>query len=141
GTNDAPKALVIVGGAATVIVAVLLVAPVPPLADVTAPVVLFLTPAVVPVTVIVKLQFPAAAIVAPLSVIVLPPVVVNVPPHCDVEPFATGALLPHECERRGALNGRRKRCSRALGDLLVAYCGIHHCRHTEGRAGRISSAD
>src|SRR5215469_3869055 len=76
-----------VGGATTVIVAVLLVAPVPPLADVTAPVVLFSTPAVVPVTVIVNVQFPLAAIAAPVSAIVLLPVIVSVPPHCDVVPL------------------------------------------------------
>jgi hypothetical protein len=50
-TLEAPNALLIVGAAATVNVAVLLVVPVPPLVDVTAPVVLFFTPAVAPVTV------------------------------------------------------------------------------------------
>jgi len=44
------KALVMLGGATTVSVAVLLVAPVPPLVELTAPVVLDLLPAVVPVT-------------------------------------------------------------------------------------------
>jgi len=44
------KPLLMVGGATTVMVAVLLVLPVPPLVEVMAPVVLFLTPAVVPVT-------------------------------------------------------------------------------------------
>src|SRR5215471_15310684 len=87
GTNAAPNALVIVGGATTVIVAVLLVVPVPPLADVTAPVVLFLTPAVVPVTVIVNVQPEPAASVAPVSVSVLLPVIASVPPHCDDEPL------------------------------------------------------
>jgi len=52
-----------------VIVAVLLVVPGPPFADVTAPVVLFLTPAVVPVTVTENMHVPLAAIVAPVSVI------------------------------------------------------------------------
>src|SRR5262249_61174403 len=47
----APKALLIVGAASTVTVAVLLVVPVPTLAELTAPVVLFLAPAVVPFTV------------------------------------------------------------------------------------------
>src|SRR5262249_7630518 len=87
GTNDAPKALVIVGGATTVIVAVLLVVPVPPFADVMAPVVLFLTPAVVPVTVTPNVQFPPAAIAAPVSAIVLLPVIVSVPPHWDDVPL------------------------------------------------------
>src|SRR5215471_15720759 len=78
GTNAAPNALVIVGGATTVIIAVLLVVPVPPFADVMGPVVLFLTPAVVPVTVTPNVQFPPAAIAAPVSAIVLLPVIVSV---------------------------------------------------------------
>src|SRR5215471_14552706 len=69
--------------------AVLLVVPVPPLAEVTAPVVLFLTPAVVPVTVTLNVQVPAMPMDAPVRVIVLLPVVVSVPPHWDVEPLAT----------------------------------------------------
>jgi hypothetical protein len=44
------KALLMLGGATTVSVAVLLAAPVPPLVELTAPVVLDLLPAVVPVT-------------------------------------------------------------------------------------------
>jgi len=51
---DGRNALLMVGGPRTVIVAVLLVVPVPPLAELTAPVVLFLMPAVVPVTVTVN---------------------------------------------------------------------------------------
>src|SRR5262249_34622514 len=77
----APKLFVIIGAEATVTVAVLLAAPVPPFVDVTAPVVLFLTPPVVPVTVRLNVQFPLAAIVAPVSVIRLLPVPVSVPPH------------------------------------------------------------
>ena len=50
-----PKALVIVGGATTVRVA-LAVPPVPPLVELTAPVVLFRLPAVVPVTLTTKVQ-------------------------------------------------------------------------------------
>jgi len=77
----APNDFDIVGAFATVRVAVLLVAPVPPLAELTAPVVLFLTPPVVPVTVTLNVQLPLAAIVAPVSVIRLLPVTVSVPPH------------------------------------------------------------
>jgi hypothetical protein len=47
----APKALAMVGGATTVIGAMLLAKPVPPLAEVTAPVVFVNAPAAVPVTV------------------------------------------------------------------------------------------
>jgi len=89
----APKLFVIIGGDATVTVAVLLVAPVPPFVDDTAPVVLFLTPAVAPVTVRVKVQLPPPAIVAPLSVIRLLPVTVNVPPHW-LEPALFGVVSP-----------------------------------------------
>lgn len=78
---EAPNDLAIVGGVATESVAALLAAPVPPLVDVTAPVVLILTPAVVPVTVTLKVQLPPCAIDAPASVIVLFPVIVRVPPH------------------------------------------------------------
>jgi len=93
GMLAAPKPLVIVGGEATVTVAVLLVAPVPPFVELTAPVVLFLTPAVVPVTVKLKVQLPPPAIVAPLSVIKLLPVTVNVPPHW-LEPALFGVVSP-----------------------------------------------
>jgi hypothetical protein len=89
GIVAAPKALLIVGGVATVSVAVLLPIPVPPLVDVTAPVVLFLTPPVAPVTVTLNVQVPPAAMVAPDSVIVLGFVVVSVPPHGVELPVAT----------------------------------------------------
>src|SRR5262252_2707098 len=46
-------------------------------------------------------------------------------------------LLPHECERSGALNGRRKRSGRALGDLLVRDRGSNHRRHAQRRASWI----
>jgi hypothetical protein len=80
GMLDAPKALLIVGGARTVIMAVLLVPPVPPLEADTVPVVLLLTPAVVPVTVTVKLQLAPAANVPPLNVMTLL-LIVSVPPQ------------------------------------------------------------
>jgi hypothetical protein len=80
GILDAPNDLAIVGGATTVIVAALLVPPVPPFADDTFPLVLFLTPAVVPVTVTLNVQLPLAAIAPPASAIMLGAVVVTVPP-------------------------------------------------------------
>src|SRR5579872_4618638 len=60
GTSNA---LLIVGGATTVTVAVLLATPAPLSVAVTAPVVLFFTPAVVPVTLMDTVQFPLEAIV------------------------------------------------------------------------------
>src|SRR5262249_57481374 len=70
-----------------------LAGPAPPFVDDTAPVVLFLPPAVAPVTVRVKVQLPPPAIVAPLSVIRLLPVTVNVPPHW-LEPALFGVVSP-----------------------------------------------
>jgi hypothetical protein len=81
------NALLIDGGATTVMLAVLLVAPVPPSVEVIAPVVLLCTPAVAPVTVTLNTQVPPpAATVAPLSVIVPGAVVVSVPPQVTVGP-------------------------------------------------------
>src|SRR5215831_9552079 len=75
--------LVIIGGATTVIEA-LAVPPapvlVPPLAELTLPVVLFLTPAVEPVTVTVIVQLPPWAIEPPLKLIMPGAVVITVPP-------------------------------------------------------------
>ena len=66
--SAAAKAFVIVGGISTAIVA-LAVKPVPPLVELTAPVVLLATPDVVSDTVAVTVQLPLAAIVPPLSTI------------------------------------------------------------------------
>jgi len=82
----APNDFEIVGGAITVNVAVLLVVPVPPSFEVIAPVVLFFTPAVEPVTVTLNVQLALAASEAPVSVIVSGAVVVNVPPQVTVGP-------------------------------------------------------
>src|SRR5712692_9527933 len=67
------KALLMVGGATTVNTAVLLVVPVPPSVEVTAPVVLFFTPAVVPVTFTENVQVDPAASVAPDRLITFVP--------------------------------------------------------------------
>src|SRR5262252_3744314 len=93
GMLDAPNALLIVGGATTVIIAVLLVPPVPPFAADTVPVVLFLTPAVVPVTVTVNVQFVLVPIAPPLSEIMFGAVVVSVPPPQTVE-LPVGTVSP-----------------------------------------------
>jgi hypothetical protein len=68
-TSVGAKAFVIVGGISTANVAVLDVAPVPPLEELTAPVVLDATPDVVSDTVAVTVQLPLVAMVAPLSTI------------------------------------------------------------------------
>jgi len=79
GMLAAPNDLAIVGGATTVMLA-LPVEPVPPFVADTVPVVLFLTPAVAPVTVTVKLQLAPAANVPPLNVMTLL-LIVSVPPQ------------------------------------------------------------
>jgi hypothetical protein len=85
---DTLKLLLMVGGATTVVEA-LAVVPVPPLVDEITPVVLFFTPAVVPVTVTLKIQLLLAAMLAPDKLSVPGVAVVNVPPHCTLLPFAS----------------------------------------------------
>ena len=67
----------------------LAVFPAPPSIDVTALVTLSLVPAIAPVTVTLKVQLLSAASAAPANDIVLGEVVVNVPPHSEVEDEAT----------------------------------------------------
>src|SRR5258708_39770783 len=74
------KDLLIVGGPMTFNVAVLLVVPVPPLLELTAPVVLFFAPPLVPVTVTLNVQGVPTATEAPLRLITpVELVVVSVP--------------------------------------------------------------
>ena len=61
--------------------------PVPPLVEVTLPVVLFSIPAAVPVTVMFETHVPPPAMLAPDKVITFE-ATANVPPHCEVEEFA-----------------------------------------------------
>src|SRR5207247_461112 len=70
----------------------LLVVPGPLSVEVMAPVVLFLTPAVVPVTVTLIVQLAPAASVPHEKASVLPPVMTSVPPHGLVVPL--GAVRP-----------------------------------------------
>src|SRR5574340_538741 len=90
------NALLMVGGATTVTVAVLLVVPVPPSVDVMAPVVLLWTPAVVPFTFTEKLHEPLAAIVPPDRLTLpLPATAVIVPlPHVPLRPFGVATTRP-----------------------------------------------
>src|SRR5258708_902816 len=94
------KTLAMVGGATTVRVAVLLVVPVPPSVEVIAPVVLFSSPALVPVTFTEKVQEdPAAgdAVNDPLLrvMVLLPAVAVTVPlPQAPVSPFGVATTTP-----------------------------------------------
>ena len=90
------KTLAIDGGATTASVAVLLVAPVPPSVELTAPVVLALAPAVVPVTFTLNVQELFAAMVPPVRLIVPEPATaVMVPlPQVPVRPFGVETIRP-----------------------------------------------
>jgi hypothetical protein len=92
----APNALERSGGPITVIVAVLLVAPGPLSFDETAPVVLFLTPAVVPVTFTLNVHDALAASVAPVRLTDEEPAaaVMVPPPQEPVRPFGVETTSP-----------------------------------------------
>jgi hypothetical protein len=88
------KPLLMVGGATTVTLAEA-VLPVPPLVEVTAPVVLFLTPAAVPVTFTFKVQEELAATLAPDRLITPEPAVPEaVPPQVLVSPLGVEITRP-----------------------------------------------
>src|SRR6185437_7403589 len=88
GMLAAPNTFAIDGGVATVRFAVA-VLPVPPLVEVTAPVVLVYWPEAAPVTVTLNWHWPLAAIVAPVRAIPVGAVVVSVPPQTVEVPLAT----------------------------------------------------
>src|SRR5581483_4403320 len=96
GTVAAPKDLVIVGGATTVRVAVLLVVPAPLSVAVTTPVVLFCAPAVMPVTFTENIQDPLAASVALARLTLFVPwvAVIDPPPQLPVKPFGVATTRP-----------------------------------------------
>ena len=94
GTEAGPKALAIDGGAMTVRTAVA-VFPVPPLAELTAPVVLVKVPAVVPVTLAATVQVVLAATEPPVSEMAAPPApALAVPPQVLVSPLGTDTTRP-----------------------------------------------
>ena len=88
GMLAAPNALAMDGGEATVKLAVA-VFPVPPLVEVTLPVVLVYWPEAAPVTVTLNWHWLLTAIVAPVSAIPVGAVVVSVPPQTVAVAFAT----------------------------------------------------
>jgi len=88
GMLAAPKAFVIVGGVATVRFAEA-VLPIPPLVEVTLPVVLVNWPEAAPVTVTENWHWLLVAIVAPVRAMPVGAVVVKVPPQTVAEALAT----------------------------------------------------
>jgi len=97
-TLPEPKDFPIVGGTTAAPATVTLadaVPPLPPSTEVTAPVVLLLTPAVVPVTLTLRLHEALDVSVAPLSVTVPDPAVaVNVAPQVFTSPFGVETTSP-----------------------------------------------
>jgi len=94
GMLAAPNALVIVGGVATVRLAVA-VFPVPPLVELTLPVVLTKFPEAVPVAFTVTVQVLFTAIVPPVSEpLPEPATAVAVPPQVLVNPFGVAMTIP-----------------------------------------------
>src|ERR1700676_1259842 len=83
----APKALVMVGGAATLMFAVAAL-PAPPLVELTVPVVLVKLPAAAPVTVTLNTHGVLTAMVAPARAMAVGVVVVSVPPQTVAEEVA-----------------------------------------------------
>src|SRR5437899_4168420 len=88
GVEEAPNALTIDGGVATVRFAVA-VLPVPPFVEVALPVVFVYWPDEAPVTVTLNWHWPLTAIVAPERAMPVGAVVVNVPPHAVADALAT----------------------------------------------------
>jgi hypothetical protein len=95
GIVAAPNTLLIVGGVTTVTLAEA-VPPVPPSVELIAVVVLFWTPAVVPLTFTENVHVPFAASVAADRLIELPPAVAVIvpPPHVPVCPFGVDTTRP-----------------------------------------------
>jgi hypothetical protein len=94
GIVAAPNALVIVGGVATARFAVA-VLPVPPLVEVTLPVVFVKFPDAVPVTLTWTAQLLFVAMVPPVRVMVPEPAIaVAVPPHVFVTPLGVATTIP-----------------------------------------------
>lgn len=89
GMLAAANNLLKTGGATTVIVAVLLGLPAPVSVALIAPVVLFITPGVVPVTVTVTKQVVPGARLAPDKAMLVGTVVVSVPPQTVLVALAT----------------------------------------------------
>src|SRR6478609_2073212 len=91
----APNALAMLGGPITVMLAVLLVAPAPLSVDEIGPVVLFCTPAAMPCTFTLTLQFAFAASVAPVRLIEPEPAAaVTVPVQVVNRPFGVATCKP-----------------------------------------------
>src|SRR6266853_1481650 len=119
---DGLKTLAIDGGATTVSSAVLLVAPVPPSVEVTAPVVLLLSPAVVPVTSTEKVhEEPAAgeAVKVPPDrlMVLLPAVAVIVP--LPQEPVTLGVAATTRPAGKLSVNATPLRALAVFGLVMV----------------------
>src|SRR6266853_1318856 len=94
GMLAAPKAFVMVGGAATVRLAEA-VLPVPPLVELTAPLVLVYWPDAVPVTFTTRVQLVLTAMLPPVRLMLVEPATaVAVPPQVFERPFGVDTTSP-----------------------------------------------
>lgn len=93
-TVGVPNDFAIVGGTATVTVAVLLAAPAPVSLAEIGPVVFDCNPGLIPVTLSEKVQKPLAVMVAPDKLIVVPAAEIAPPPHDPVKPLGDVTARP-----------------------------------------------
>src|ERR1051325_210087 len=125
GIAAAPNALLIVGGATILIVAVLLVAPVPPSVDVIAPVVFKASPAAVPVTFTLSVQDVFFVTLAPERLITpVPAVAVTVPPQVLATPFGVATTRVPVVFGSVSLKATPLRSTVALGLLMVKVTDV-----------------
>jgi len=104
GMLEAPKFLLMVGGPTTVNIAVLLLAPVPPSVEVIAPVVLALTPRIVPVTLIATVQEAPGVSEAPDKLMAPPPELAEgVPEQVLLNPLGLATTTPDGKESEKAM--------------------------------------
>src|SRR6516164_9664602 len=115
----APNAFAIIGAvrALTITVAVA-VLPVPPLVEETAPVMLVLPPATVPVTLTENVQDALAARVAPVRLALVPPAAAEMvpPPHEPVRPLGVATRSP---AGNASVNATPLSAVKALGLVMV----------------------
>jgi len=131
GMLDAPKALTIVGGVATVRFAVA-VLPVPPFVEVTVPVVFTKLPDAVPVTFTVNVQVEFTAIVPPVNdALPDPATAVPVPPQVLVRPFGVATTSP-----AGSVSVK---ATPASATVLAAGLVIVKVRDVEPFRGRLAA--
>ena len=136
GILAAPNAFAMEGGAMTVMLAVLLVAPGPLSVEETGPVVLFSTPAATPVTLSEIEQEPFAASVPPARVTdPEPAAAVTVPPHVVVKALGVATASP---AGRASVNATPVSATPLLGLLMVKLSEVELFSRTLARPNALA---